>query len=220
MGDPGQATSSYLRSLPAVLQEGSLIEPFLLGFEAILTGYVPPPDGVQVPLGLEACLDSISEFFDPKRAPADFLPWLAQWVALALRDDWSEDTRRKLIASMVPLYQLRGTKRGIQTALALCLPKNDTVTITEPGSPAHYFVVNLVVTTREGEALQRTIGMVETIVNQQKPAHTFYSLQTSYPAMQIVDRPADPGDPTQGIYVGVAESTTLGSTTIESPASP
>ena len=43
---------------------------------------------------------------------------LAQWVALALREDWSVETRRRLIANVVPLYRLRGTTKGIELALA------------------------------------------------------------------------------------------------------
>ena len=221
MGDSTTTpTSGYLRYLPAVLQEGPFIEPFLLGFEAILTGYVPPPDGMDNTAGLEQRLDTIADYFDPQVAPADFLPWLAQWVALSLREDWSEQTRRNLIASVVPLYHLRGTKAGIQSALELCLSKRDKVTIIEPGTPAHYFQVQLVVTTRDdGESLASTIRMIESVVDQQKPAHTFYSLLISYPAMQIIDHPSDPNDKAQGIYVGVSDSTTLGSTTPESPSS-
>jgi phage tail-like protein len=213
MGDPSQQpTSSYLQYLPAVLQEGPFIGPFLLGFEAVLSGYIRRPTGVKARAGLEKVLDSISDTFDPWATEPEFLPWLAQWVALGLRADWSEQTKRELIASVVPLYHLRGTKRGLQKALDVCLPDYD-VTIVEPGAPAHYFEVQLVMTTRDDEALQRAITMIETVVNQQKPAHTTYALAISYPAMQIADDPKDGG-------IIVATNTTLGSATPEeSPSS-
>jgi phage tail-like protein len=212
MGDSSQQpTSSYLQYLPAVLQEGPFIGPFLLGFEAVLSGYVRRPTGVKARAGLEKALDSISSTFDPWATHPEFLPWLAQWVALGLRADWSEETKRRLIASVVPLYHLRGTKRGLQEALAICLPDYE-ITVVEPGTPAHYFEVQLVMTTRDDEALQRAITMIETVVDQQKPAHTTYALSISYPAMQIADDPKD-----GGIIVGT--NTILGSATTEDPPS-
>jgi phage tail-like protein len=215
MADPTTTlTSKYLRYLPAVLQEGPFIEPFLLGFEAILTGYVAAPPGRSVPDGLEKLLDTISAYFDPRVAPPDFLPWLSQWVALTLREDWSVATRRRLIAAVVPLYHLRGTKGGILSALTLCLEgRNATVTITEPteATTAHYFEILLVVADRQGsEEFETTKRIVESVANQQKPAHTFYELSISYPQMQVFNDPLpDDVNYEHGIYVG--KNTTLGS---------
>ena len=34
-------------------------------------------------------------------APAEFLPWLAGWVALGLRDDWREKDKRQIMRDIV-----------------------------------------------------------------------------------------------------------------------
>ncbi len=209
--------STWLRYLPAVLREGAFINAFLLGFEATLSGRVPPPEeGAPSPMpeGLDVLLDAISTYFDPDETPADFLPWLAQWVATSLRDDWSESTRRAFIASIVPLYSQRGTLPGIKNALQLCLPENDGVELVEPDEPPHYFEVHLSVPSRESDVLlQSTIRKVESIVDQQKPAHTFYRLFLYYPSLQVFDEP-DPKDLEKGIYVG--RNTILGSVPLTS----
>ncbi|MEP7120844.1 MAG: phage tail protein I [Byssovorax sp.] len=230
MGDPTTTPASgYLRYLPAILQEGPFIAPFLLGFEAILTGHVSAPPSVSsVPRGLVETLDSIAEYFDPRLAPLDFLPWLAQWVALTLRDDWSEKTRRNLIASVVPLYHLRGTRKGIEAALELCLDsRNATVSVVDlrDGNVSFdpsYFEIHLTIGEREdSQALASTIRMIESVANQQKPAHTFYKLVISYPTLQVLDQPADGDDAdkhTSGIWVN--RNTTLGSRLASDPSNP
>lgn len=61
----------------------------------------------------EKILDDRAKLLSPWRAPDEFLPWLAQWVALPLRDHWSDYQRRYLISKMVEIYRLRGLKRGM-----------------------------------------------------------------------------------------------------------
>ena len=53
--------------------------------------------------------------FDPKRAGAKFLPWLASWVALELDETWEESKRRDLVGRIVSLYRLRGTVEGLKS---------------------------------------------------------------------------------------------------------
>lgn len=204
--------SSYLQYLPAVLREGPFLGRFLLGFEAVLSGWVDPPPGVpasSMPVGLDYALDTMSRYFDPRsgHTPSAFLPWLAQWVALTVRDDWSEETRRALIASIVPLYKLRGTKDGIVQALQIALGEHASVIVTEPDEPAHYFRVSLMVGVEDdAEQIQKTIRMAESVVDQQKPAHTFYSLVIHSPQLQLLDQAVyqEGGkipDRSQGIWV-------------------
>jgi len=59
-------------------------------------------------------LDHISDFFDPAQAPAEFLPWLASWMALVLRADWEEEQQRAVIAKIIPLYCKRGARAGFE----------------------------------------------------------------------------------------------------------
>ena len=65
----------------------------------------------------ETQIDRLFELFNPWRTRTDFLPRLASWVALTLRNDWSEYQQRKLISQMVGIYQKRGLKEGLYTYL-------------------------------------------------------------------------------------------------------
>jgi hypothetical protein len=104
--------SQYLDYLPGIYQGGSepgkpnFLGRFLLAFEQLLTGLgdqAVDAQGNALRAGLEELLDGIADpdrpgayllagserYFEPgpdldptQRAPADFLPWLAGWVAL------------------------------------------------------------------------------------------------------------------------------------------
>jgi phage tail-like protein len=106
--------SKYLQYLPAI-------------FQAIL-----PADGKYLRLGeflipfeeniaaLEAVLATEDQFFSPAYTPAaDFLPWLATWVALVLDEEWEEDKRRRLLSEAMELYRWRGTVRGMKRYLEI-----------------------------------------------------------------------------------------------------
>jgi len=58
-------------------------------------------------------LDCFADYLDPRLAPADFVEWLAGWVAFAVDESWSGAQRRELIAQAVELHRWRGTKRGL-----------------------------------------------------------------------------------------------------------
>jgi phage tail-like protein len=214
MGD--DLLSSYLPYLPAVLRQGPFLGRFLLAFEAVLSGlpegaYPPGPtfDAHRGVKGLEQLLDDIDRYFDPMRTDPDFLPWLAQWVALSLRDDWSDDTRRTLLASIVPLYRERGTRAGMEKLLRA---SGDDVRVLDFGDgldeeleqkefgtgpkPPHFFGVILTVGESDPSQLARRTRRVRAIVDQEKPAHTYYGLRILVPALRINNDPQ--GNPTFG----------------------
>jgi phage tail-like protein len=58
-------------------------------------------------------LDCFPAYLDPRLAPADFVDWLAGWVALDLDESWSAPQRRELVARAVRLHRFRGTRRGL-----------------------------------------------------------------------------------------------------------
>jgi len=93
--------STYLRYLPAVFQEDPFTGRFLTPFEEVLEGFGD-------------LLSEIDRYFAPSRTDADFLPWLAQWLALALDEEWEEEKRRRLISEAVELYRRRSTVKGLQ----------------------------------------------------------------------------------------------------------
>ena len=206
--------SNYLTYLPALFQQDSdFIGQFLLAFERILTGLHPQDADDPIPQqpGLEDILDRIHTYFIPgpgtadgQRTPKDFLPWLSSWVALSLRDDWEEEEKRRFISRIVPLYQFRGTLRGLKELLETYT--GEAATIYECDQPPHYFQVEMTLSEPTPERLRRKEKIARAIIDQEKPAHTFYALRVLIPTMQIINT-----DPQRGILVG--HNTLLGATT-------
>ena len=58
--------------LPAVLQEDKLLQDLLAPYEQI---FIASGDSAG-PKSLEAIIAGLSDYFDPNRAPSEFLPWL------------------------------------------------------------------------------------------------------------------------------------------------
>lgn len=207
--------SGYGDLLPAWMRRDPSLTRLLIAFEAILDGIPQPIEGVPLPPepGLGAVLHRIHTYFRPgpgeaadRRAPAEFIPWLASWVACSLRDEWDDETRRRVVAQAVPLYRLRGTREGLRRMLEIYVGLSDTVRIFEVATIAHYFQVEITLPQRDPEGLARTDRAVRAIIDQEKPAHTFYGLRFHFPSMQIVD---DPEGGRSTVRVGV--NTLLGS---------
>jgi phage tail-like protein len=178
--------SRYLDHLPPVFREDDFAGQFLLAFEAVLSGY----GDVE---GLAQIVGRVADYLDPRTAPAEFLPWLAGWVALGLRADWDEDTQRGFIAEIVPLYRRRGTAAGLQRMLEIYLrPLDDEVTrddvriLTGATDPPHFFQVLLTLSDANPARLRRTQEIARAIIDREKPAHTFYALKVVIPTMRLV----------------------------------
>ncbi|NEO99916.1 MAG: phage tail protein I [Symploca sp. SIO2E9] len=211
--------SSYLEYLPANFREEPFVGRFLLAFERVMSGFLPrdPDDPNSNQLALEEYIDRIHTYFniynhpdlpvESEVAPAEFLPWLAGWVALSLREDWSEETKRRFISNIVPLYRKRGTKAGVKEILELYT--QEEVKIYEFDQPAHYFQVTMTLSEQDPKLLRRKEDIAKAILNQEKPAHTFYALRVLVPSMQIINEPTG-GE--RGIIVG--RTTLLGTTSI------
>jgi phage tail-like protein len=196
--------SSYLNYLPAIFQQSvdGQAAPFvgrlLLAFEKVLSGLGDPDER-----GLEEIVESIHTYFDPAQAPAEFLSWLASWLALSLREDWEEEEKRRFISRIVPLYRLRGTRAGLAEMLRTYTrlpveireyPDPLQIGVTSilgvdtmiGGGPDHFFSVHMFLEQSNLFSLKKRIA--EAIINQEKPAHTFYILQIETPAFQIGKR--------------------------------
>jgi phage tail-like protein len=196
--------SSYLDYLPAIFRQDDFAGRFLLAFERVLSGLHPPDPDDPLPQqpGLETLVEGLHRYFDPAptapeqgRTPAEFLPWLAGWVGLSLRQDWSEDEKRRFLSQIVTLYRWRGTKRGLQRMLETYT--QEPVEIYEFETPAHYFQVEITLSERDPRLLRRKEKIARAIVDQEKPAHTFYALTVLTPAMQIRN------DPDIGLRLGI-----------------
>ncbi|MBD2438752.1 phage tail protein I [Nostoc sp. FACHB-110] len=191
-----ELVSNYHQYLPAILQKDIFIGKFLLGFEKILSGLSESPSKEQIITantqdipGLEEIIDNIHLYFNPRDTPEEFLPWLASWVALSLRDDWPEQVKREFIQQIVPLYQLRGTKQGLIETLQIYLEKSGfgkTVDVfDEFENFPNYFQVQLTLNDRDPDKYWRQAKIAKAIIDQEKPAHTFYSLKILVPTMQL-----------------------------------
>jgi phage tail-like protein len=195
-----EPVSSYIHYLPPIFQDSSYLDGFLLALEKMLSQ--AGPDDSQPALETVIAysyryLRPISSGEDQLQAPADFLPWLAGWVALTLRDDWPEQTKRQFIREMVPLYRLRGTKDGLARLLQIYLGADDqSVFIYEQPNdfkfkagivpPAYFFQVAIKVNTQETDEIRRIQQITQAIIEQEKPAHTFYGLQILVPTMRLL----------------------------------
>jgi phage tail-like protein len=173
---PDEEPSKYLKYLPGIYREDEFMGRFLKIFESILT----PIDQV---------IAHIHQYFDPKMAPGELLPWLASWVDLVLDESWPLEKRRKLIGSAVELYQLRGTRRGLSEYLRIYTGVEPTIvehfggiklgehselglnTILGDGQD-HSVTVILEVEDPSAVDLEKVVAIVEA----EKPAHVGYDL--------------------------------------------
>lgn len=202
--------TGYLEHLPAILREDPALVGIVRAFEALLAG---SPWSLPGATPIEAALNSVHRHFQPlsgsdagedDRAPEAFLPWLAGWVGVSLRDDWGSDTRRRFLADAIPLYRLRGTRNGLSALLELFLGDSATFALHEFEGPRHFFQVDVHTSTRDPHRLARIDRCVRAIIDGDKPAHTVYGLRILFPTMHLVDDPQADGE---GIYVD--ENTSL-----------
>lgn len=212
MATDADRVSSLLDSLPAVLQADrtagapNFLGRFLLGFEHLLLGA-----GDAGEPGLEEIIARVYRYFEPdanlelaqgERAPKAFLPWLAGWVALTLREDWDELRQRELIARAASLYRLRGTRRGVEEFLriytrlgvevdelgtAFQIGVHSTVgvdTVLDGGAP-FFFRVRVLLPSPDPAQIKAQGAVAHAIIDLQKPAHTVYALSVETPTLQI-----------------------------------
>ncbi|NUM33976.1 MAG: hypothetical protein HUU50_05500 [Candidatus Brocadiae bacterium] len=131
----------------------------------------------------------------------EFLSWLAGWMALSLQEHWSIQKKREVISKIIPLYRMRGTRRGLEKYLKIYT--GEQVVITEPlsafqleknsvvggdsaieGSP-YFFIVDLKLPRMAASDMKMTIRTVEKIIDTEKPAHTVYKLNVISPTVHI-----------------------------------
>lgn len=170
--------SSYLKYLPAIYSDNDFMGRFLMIFEHVLGP-------------VESILDNLSYYFDPGTIPQELLPWLASWVNLVLDDTWPLERRRALVKSAVELYQLRGTRRGVKEYIlaytgvepnieedfaGLILGESAQLgrnTVLGGGGGQYTFTVTLELEDPDSVEL----GQLRTIIEEEKPAHTSYTLR-------------------------------------------
>lgn len=179
------ADRSYLDYLPLHYRSNPFLGKFLRAFEDTLDE-------------LHEVIDGISRYARPlavggaEQAPAEFLDWLAGWVALSLRSDWSESVKRQFIYEAVDLYRMRGTKTGLERMLQIYLGDRVSIAIYDTKldfgftPPHHFFQVAVTLDSTEPELVRRTDEVTRAIIEQQKPVHTWYALQLRFPTMRLL----------------------------------
>jgi phage tail-like protein len=153
--------------------------------------------------GMEEKIANLSALFDARRTPAEFLDWLAGWSALSLNSELSEQQKRELIANIIPLYRIRGTRRYVERLLDIFLGGKSVVddhaypgiqiarhsTIATDtylgGSSPHYFRVRIAVSAEQHHQVEARRRMAREVIDQAKPAHTYYDLEITTPRLQL-----------------------------------
>jgi phage tail-like protein len=162
------AADDYLALLPPIYHDDRFLRRYLLIFKSILGP-------------LDRQIAQISHYFDPRVAPEQLLPWLAGWVDLALDERWPDTQRRELIRAASTLYRWRGTRRGLSDYLRIYTGVEPRIVEQgqerreqgEAAVPPHTFRV--IVEVPRDATIDR--GLLERIIEQEKPAHTSYQLE-------------------------------------------
>jgi phage tail-like protein len=208
---------SYLDFLPSIYQqagrdsEKQFIKGYLKVFQKILSGI---DDGVDISKngrkveaeGIAETLDRIPDLFYPSNTPNDFLDWLASWMGLVLKEEWSEDKKRDIIARVIPLYRLRGTKMGLEEFVKIYVGSGvkileDTGGITvglyrvgesgrRIGGVRKYFftVVATLLDINKPTEIKRRKERIKKVIDNEKPIHTRYELIVKTPMIQVGNR--------------------------------
>ena len=91
-----------------MLQSREFLERFLSIFESIF-------------YEIDFKVEHLGRFFDSLGAPPEFLSWLGYWLSITWDENFSEKMRRLYIRRAILLYKKRGTKEGLEEAIALFL---------------------------------------------------------------------------------------------------
>jgi phage tail-like protein len=100
----------YVEHLPAIYRRQARCDDFLLRLLSLFESFYSE---------LENKIEQLPALFDPAAIPAEFLPWLANWLAFELDETWDEPLKRRLISEAFAMYAQRGTVEGLRKALRI-----------------------------------------------------------------------------------------------------
>lgn len=148
------------RLLPAVFRRGAVPGTPLDALLDVMEGLHAPA---------EDALATFDEKLDARRAPEAFLPLLASWVGLDFAVTTGPGRLRELIASAARLAAMRGTRRGLIELLEVAtgvtgFEIDEQVVKAGAVRPFHMRV-------RAPAATAPHRGMLESIIEREKPAH-------------------------------------------------
>lgn len=199
------ASGRLLAQLPGVYHSSEDLRNLLSGLEVIL--FEPHERS------LELQIVEIATLFDVVKAPDelapwlsqsrdDFLPWLAQWVALSRAAGLPLERQRRLVRRIVPLYAWRGTRRYLTELLEFYLPENTEIRVEDQEfiglvvgkarigldswlehDRPYWFKVTIRMPESASAAKPRALGRndwqerIRQVIELAKPAHTTYDLE-------------------------------------------
>jgi phage tail-like protein len=201
--------SQLLEHLPAIYQEPlddsgppgryNFLSRYLLAFEQVLLG------GGKT-LSLEEEIAGIPTLLSAETTTEEFLPWLASWLALSLRAELSLPRKRRLLANIVALYRIRGTRIYLELLLKLFLEALPSVidadlpalqiathsTVGQDtylgGGQAFLFQVTLAFSRRDQAWVEAQRRLAIQVIDIEKPAHAWYELKVIFPRFQISEQ--------------------------------
>lgn len=159
------ARYSLLEGLPALYHEDSFFVRLVEGFDTVLAP-------------VQAVIDDLDAYLDPRTAPPDLLEWLGQWLGVTVSRRWPIHRRRELVARALQVYLWRGTRRGIEEAVELYTGQRPEVTDSgavsasaEPLGPVPGTNANRVTVVVRTDDPTIDPSLVDRIVADVKPAH-------------------------------------------------
>lgn len=147
----------YLQYLPGIYHT-DFMSRFLAIFESVLTP-------------IEWNVDNFDLYLDPKTAPPDFLPWLADWFSITFDSSWSVEQKRELLIEANQIFARRGTAWALARVLEIYTGYEPEILDLEKDQDPFTFTIKLPVTEKEVDR-----QLIERIVDANKPAHTSYNL--------------------------------------------
>lgn len=218
------SSGKYSRFVPSIFKESedeaSFMERYLKIFEDVLNGNnttgVTEDESDRLDLisglfhpGFTFLFDSNSRDFVPALEKIhynkfktffsadmdEFLGWLAGWMGLSLKENWDIQRRREVIAKIIPLYRIRGTKIGLEEYLKICTGYEvEIIEEVEPfqvgkishvgkdtiigGYPPYHFIVNVTVPGPQKDSRNKRL-IIKELIDEEKPIHTNYTLNIS-----------------------------------------
>jgi phage tail-like protein len=133
-----------------------------------IDGFLHVLDSIWAPL--ERQINVLYAYCDPALTPGEFLPWLGTWVDLVLDENWPESRRRILIQRAAELYRRRGTANALRDYLEIYTGARPD--IFDNQNKPFYFTVRFNAPLDASVTVER----IHRIIEQEKPAHTNYSL--------------------------------------------
>lgn len=182
-----------LRYLPEIYSRDDFTNRFLMLLESFWT-----------PISRQ--IDEVDNYFDPALTPEVMVPWLGSWFGLTLDDDLSEERKRKLVASIAPIYAQKGTRQALITFLTMytggtvdVVEHRDTNFVLGESASLGYqvalgtqnrphsfdvFIKAPAPALRPGEGTRERrkqyYKRIESLIDQYKPAHTVFNLDIEY----------------------------------------